>query len=363
MKSMCHDARRNSPSVADCRPTSSCIFTTSAMARSSIARRSSAVMRPEVASSRAWRTSGGRSRLPTWSARNGGVVRSGMSQLLSRPLRWPPPGLELGDQRVDVRLLLCDAVGHHELGDQLDRVLVQVRLPQRQHHLLEYVRRDLRVLGDGLTGLISVFGRVLERAVHRPDEPLDHVGVGLEELRRREVRRDGHLGLGRHPVVDDHAVPRALPVVMNGSTRPAASTCPASSCPTMSGSGTSTKLSVDVSTPSPSSAALTVSSLMLRSVLMAMVLPSRSAGSWMSLSAGTAMAAVSLSGSSVAWMPCEITCTGRPSIWPMSSDTMFEKPISWSPFTTAGMIAAPPWAIAGWTSRPSSSKKPCWMPR
>ena len=24
MKSMCHDARRNSPSVADCRPTSSC---------------------------------------------------------------------------------------------------------------------------------------------------------------------------------------------------------------------------------------------------------------------------------------------------------------------------------------------------
>ena len=36
MKSMCHDARRNSPSVADCRPTSSCMRTTSRIASSSI---------------------------------------------------------------------------------------------------------------------------------------------------------------------------------------------------------------------------------------------------------------------------------------------------------------------------------------
>jgi hypothetical protein len=33
-------------------------------------------MRPEEASSRAWSSSGGRSRLPTWSARNGGAVRA-----------------------------------------------------------------------------------------------------------------------------------------------------------------------------------------------------------------------------------------------------------------------------------------------
>ena len=35
MKSMCHDVRRSSPSVAACRPTSSCIRTTSRIASSS----------------------------------------------------------------------------------------------------------------------------------------------------------------------------------------------------------------------------------------------------------------------------------------------------------------------------------------
>ena len=83
----------------------------------------------------------------------------------------------------------------------------------------------------------------------------------------------------------------------------------------------------------------------------------------MSLSPGTAMAAVSFSGSSVAWIPCEMTWTGRSSVCPMSSETMLEKPICWSPFTTAGMMAAPPCATAGRTSSPSSSKNPCSMPR
>src|SRR5262245_57367548 len=157
--------------------------------------------------------------------------------------------------------------------------------------------------------------------------------------------------------------PAFLPVVMNGSTRPAASIWPASSWPTMSGSGTSTKLMVDVSTPSLSSAAVTVSWLMLLSVLMAMVLPARSAGSWTSLSPFTAMAAVSFSGSSVAWMPCEMIFTGRSWDCASSSDTTLEKPISWSPDITAGMMAAPPWATTGSTSRPSSSKNPLSMPR
>src|SRR6266508_3422579 len=75
MKSMCQEARRNSPSVADCRPTSRCIATTSRIASSSTPRSSSLGMRPAAWSSRAWSSRRGRSRLPTWSARNGGVVR------------------------------------------------------------------------------------------------------------------------------------------------------------------------------------------------------------------------------------------------------------------------------------------------
>src|ERR1700722_12500670 len=75
MKSMCHEARRNSPSVTDCSPTSRCIVTTLRISSSSMPRRSSAEILPAVWSSRAWISRRGRSRLPTWSARNGGFVR------------------------------------------------------------------------------------------------------------------------------------------------------------------------------------------------------------------------------------------------------------------------------------------------
>src|SRR5580698_6797244 len=78
MKSMCQDARRNSPSVADCRPTSSCIWIAAGITSSSTAVRSAALIWPAAKSSRAISSRWGRSRLPTWSARNGGLVLRGM---------------------------------------------------------------------------------------------------------------------------------------------------------------------------------------------------------------------------------------------------------------------------------------------
>src|SRR3954451_9225902 len=71
---MCQDARRNSPSVAVRRPASRCSAMPSRIPSSSIARSSSGARPCSRASSRL----GGRSRLPTWSARNGGVVRGAM---------------------------------------------------------------------------------------------------------------------------------------------------------------------------------------------------------------------------------------------------------------------------------------------
>src|SRR3954463_3740753 len=76
MKSMCQVARRNSPSVTDRNPTSSCMRTASSIAASSAALRPSSSSLPAACASRASCSSGGRSRLPTWSARNGGLVRS-----------------------------------------------------------------------------------------------------------------------------------------------------------------------------------------------------------------------------------------------------------------------------------------------
>ena len=81
MKSMCQEARRNSPSVADCRPTSSCIWIAAGITSSSTALRSAALIRPAAKSSRAISSRWGRSRLPTWSARNGGLVLRAMGYL------------------------------------------------------------------------------------------------------------------------------------------------------------------------------------------------------------------------------------------------------------------------------------------
>src|SRR4051812_17928065 len=85
MKSMCHDARRNSPSVAVWRPTSSCIFTTSRIASSSIPRSSASSIFPAACSSRASSRRLGRSRLPTWSARYGGLSRLAMTGSYAGP--------------------------------------------------------------------------------------------------------------------------------------------------------------------------------------------------------------------------------------------------------------------------------------
>src|SRR6516164_4801924 len=86
------EARRNSPSVAVCRPTFCCMATTSAMALSSTALSWSAAIRPAAKSSRAASTDAGRSRLPTWSARKGGVVRMGNIVALSARTGQSAPG-------------------------------------------------------------------------------------------------------------------------------------------------------------------------------------------------------------------------------------------------------------------------------
>src|ERR1700719_2350230 len=71
---MCQEPRRNSPSVMPCRPASSCIRTAPEMHASSMARSSAADIAPSLNRSRARRSSGGRSKLPTWSARDGGLL-------------------------------------------------------------------------------------------------------------------------------------------------------------------------------------------------------------------------------------------------------------------------------------------------
>ena len=78
MKSMCHDVRRNSPSVAACRPTRSCIATAARIASSSAARSAVTSISPDACAARAASRAGGRSRLPTWSARNGGTALADM---------------------------------------------------------------------------------------------------------------------------------------------------------------------------------------------------------------------------------------------------------------------------------------------
>src|SRR5947209_5141690 len=74
-KSKCHQARRNSPSVASFSPHSSCLVTIFAISASSIAVSSAAVIAPFSRFARACLIGAVRRKLPTWSARNGGLVR------------------------------------------------------------------------------------------------------------------------------------------------------------------------------------------------------------------------------------------------------------------------------------------------
>src|SRR6267142_5170147 len=117
-KSRCQKSRQNSPSVTACRPSASCFFTAWVMQRSSTFLSSVAGRFPALAAARASCSSFGRSKLPTWSAWNGGrevlVVTMG-----------PPRGpcyLErgfLGASAPDRPVLLAALLhleAHHGLG-------------------------------------------------------------------------------------------------------------------------------------------------------------------------------------------------------------------------------------------------------
>src|SRR5438874_10066627 len=75
-KSVCQEARRYSPSVIDLRPTASCFLISTSISRSSTALSAAASISPRSRLARASLSAGERSRLPTWSARNGGFDRS-----------------------------------------------------------------------------------------------------------------------------------------------------------------------------------------------------------------------------------------------------------------------------------------------
>jgi hypothetical protein len=77
-KSKCHHERRNSPSVASFSPTSSCFLMIFSISRSSTAFNAAASVSFFAYFVRASFRDAVRSRLPTWSARKGGVVRGDM---------------------------------------------------------------------------------------------------------------------------------------------------------------------------------------------------------------------------------------------------------------------------------------------
>src|SRR5262249_23724721 len=74
-KSKCHQERRNSPSVASFKPTEACRCTTFSISMSSTLRSSSGAISPFSSFARASLIFGGRRRLPTSSARKGGLGR------------------------------------------------------------------------------------------------------------------------------------------------------------------------------------------------------------------------------------------------------------------------------------------------
>src|SRR3954465_13819013 len=147
MKSMCQKSRRNSPSVTAGMPTDSCSATTSRMQRSCTAFRASCVISPFFALARASWSSCGRSRLPTWSARNGGFMAALLSGGLLR--RLFECECFVGRFPREFRLLAAEvAVGGGLLVDRAQQVehLDDALGPQVEvglHELREFVVGDL----------------------------------------------------------------------------------------------------------------------------------------------------------------------------------------------------------------------------
>src|SRR5690242_3261774 len=81
-KSKCHHERRYSPSVASLSPISSCFLMIFSTSRSSISLSWAAVIAPCSRLARASLIAPERKMLPTWSARNGGLLRAVMGRLL-----------------------------------------------------------------------------------------------------------------------------------------------------------------------------------------------------------------------------------------------------------------------------------------
>ena len=133
--------------------------------------------------------------------------------------------------------------------------------------------------------------------------------------------------------------------VTNGSMTKAASTSPLASAAPISGKSTSESLTRPGSTPDFSSDALTTTSAMLLSVLTATVLPARSSTSRIGPSAVTISAPKSSWPASWAEVPGAIASIGSPLEAAMSSETTFEPPTWTLPLTSAGTVAAPPWAV------------------
>src|SRR5262249_35291480 len=103
-KSKCHQERRNSPSVASFSPTEACRCTTFSISMSSTLRRSSGVISPFSSFARASLIFGGRRRLPTSSARKGGLGRCMVSNSGNSSVAGPAGNAEVALQRRGIGL-------------------------------------------------------------------------------------------------------------------------------------------------------------------------------------------------------------------------------------------------------------------
>ena len=198
MKSMCQDCRRISPSVASRRPTSSCIRTAARIASSSTARSSAAVIVPAAKRSRAVLTSGGRSRLPTWSARNGGLGRSGNLVLLS--------GARDDAAAADntIRALPMRAVRSPTTPPQLERLAAMLRARRFDETLIAGAELVTGVFHVSIGMEATAAALALERRDgdlitlnHRSHGALAAIGCDPELMYREILGRDGGPQRGR----------------------------------------------------------------------------------------------------------------------------------------------------------------------
>src|SRR3954468_22825467 len=128
------------------------------------------------------------------------------SMAVRDPKRFETPSTpNFMDDRLRLDRLLEQSFLLHDLERAGHVVERELGRPVVDRNFLHEIALRLGELGDQVLGLLGIRPQMLDRASHRARESAHSIGVGLQPLGTRAVRRDMHPGLDLDEGIAEHA--------------------------------------------------------------------------------------------------------------------------------------------------------------